>query len=150
MTASSPARRSRAGIDTWTGTWTVVTDFARLFMVPNMAHCGGGAATNSFAGNELSAITDWVEKGLAPDRIVAANTNTASPYPTGGLFDPRIATNFPTGGTRPLCVYPKTSAYKGHGMTNDAANFACVDPQFGPSGDHDFDDDDDGHGGGKQ
>jgi hypothetical protein len=42
------------------------TDFARLFMVPNMAHCSGGAATNSFAANELSAITDWVEKGIRP------------------------------------------------------------------------------------
>lgn len=122
------------------------TDFARLFMVPNMAHCGGGAATNSFAANELSAITDWVEKGIAPERIVAANTNTASPYPTGGLFDPRIAMNFPTGGTRPLCVYPRIPAYTGHGMTNDAANFACIDPQFRPGGDHDFDDDDDGRG----
>jgi hypothetical protein len=126
------------------------TDFARLFMVPNMAHCGGGAATNSFATNELSAITDWVEKGIAPDRIVAANTNTASPYPAGAPFDPRVAMNFPTGGTRPLCVYPKIPAYQGHGMTNDAANFACVDPQFEPGGDHDFDDNDGGHGDGPQ
>jgi Tannase and feruloyl esterase len=120
------------------------TEFARLFMVPNMAHCGGGAATTSFAGNELKAITDWVENGIAPERIVAANTNTASPYPTGGVFDPRIAQNFPTGGTRPLCVYPKIPAYKGSGLTSDAANFACVDPGFRPGGDHDFNDDDDG------
>ena len=119
------------------------TEFARLFMVPNMAHCGGGAATASFATNELSAITDWVERGIAPERIVAANTNTASPYPTGGLFNPQIAMNFPTGGTRPLCVYPKIPSYKGHGMTNDAANFACIDP---PGVDHDFHDDDDDRG----
>jgi hypothetical protein len=118
-------------------------DFARLFMVPNMAHCGGGATTTDFAKNELKAITDWVEKGIAPERIVAANTNTASPYPVGGLFDPRIAMSFPTGGTRPLCAYPKISTYKGSGMTNDAANFACLDPQFRPGGDHDFNDDDD-------
>jgi Tannase and feruloyl esterase len=126
------------------------TDFARLFMVPNMAHCGGGAATSNFSPNELSAITDWVEKGIAPERIVAANTNTASPYPAGAPFDPRVAANFPTGGTRPLCVYPKTSAYSGHGMTNNAANFVCVDPQFAPGGDHDFDDNDDGHGDGRR
>ncbi|MHC2371008.1 hypothetical protein ACVIQT_005656 [Bradyrhizobium diazoefficiens] len=85
------------------------TDFARLFMVPNMAHCGGGAATASFAQNEVKAITDWVEKGIAPERIVATNTNATSPYPTGGLFDPRIAMNFPASGTRPLCVYPDCS-----------------------------------------
>jgi feruloyl esterase len=121
-------------------------DFARLFMVPNMAHCGGGAATTNFAENQLKAITDWVEKDIAPDRIVAANTNNASPYPTGGLFDPRVAMYFPTGGTRPLCPYPRIPAYKGSGMTNDATNFACVDPQFKPGGDHDFHDDDDGRG----
>ncbi len=122
------------------------TDFARLFMVPNMAHCGGGAATTSFATEELTAITNWVEKGIAPERIVATNTNATSPYPTGGLFDPRIAANFPAGGTRPLCVYPKIPAYKGHGMTNDAGNFACVDPQFRAGSEHDFHDDDDGRG----
>jgi feruloyl esterase len=115
-------------------------------MVPNMAHCGGGAATASFAGNELKAITDWVENGTAPERIVATNTNATSPYPAGGLFDPRVAMNFPASGTRPLCVYPKIAAYKGSGMTNDAGNFACVDPGFSRGGDHDFHDDDDGRG----
>jgi Tannase and feruloyl esterase len=122
------------------------TDFARLFMVPNMAHCGGGPATNDFAVNELNAITAWVEKGVAPDRIVAANHNTSSPFVSNyGLFDPRIASNFPAGGTRPLCVYPRISKYKGAGLTNDAANFVCVDPGFHPhEGDHDFDDDGDG------
>ena len=50
-------------------------DFARLFMVPNMAHCGGGPATNDFAVNELNALTTWVESGTAPDRIIASNHN---------------------------------------------------------------------------
>ena len=122
------------------------TDFARLFMVPNMAHCGGGPATNDFAGNELDAITAWVERGVAPDRIVAANHNTSSPFvSTNGLFDPRVASNFPANGTRPLCAYPRIPRYKGSGATNDAGNFVCVDPGFHfHAGDHDFDDDDDG------
>jgi tannase/feruloyl esterase len=116
------------------------SDFARLFMVPNMAHCGGGPATNDFAVNELNAITAWVESGHAPERIVAANHNTSSPFPsTGGLFDPQIATHFPANGTRPLCVFPKIAKYKGSGMTNDAANFLCVDPGEG----HDTGDGDD-------
>ncbi|SRR5579883_274499 len=115
------------------------SDFARLFMVPNMAHCGGGPATNDFAVNELNAVTAWVEDGVAPDRIVAANHNTSSPFPsTGGLFDPQIAAHFPAGGTRPLCPYPKFAKYKGAGMTNDAANFLCIEPQG-----HDSDDDGD-------
>jgi len=104
-------------------------DFARLFLIPNMAHCGGGPATNSFNANMLSAITNWVENEQPPDRIIAANTNTTSPFPSGGIFDPRVARNFPTGGTRPLCPYPQQTRYKGTGATNDAANFACVYPR---------------------
>jgi hypothetical protein len=98
-----------------------------LFMVPNMAHCGGGPGTTSFSANMLDAITQWVEQGSAPERIVASNTDTVSPFPSGGLFDPRVAQNFPTGGTRPLCAYPRQARYLGSGATNDAANFECVD-----------------------
>jgi len=122
------------------------SDFARLFMVPNMAHCGGGPATSDFAVNELNAITSWVEDGHAPDRIVAANHNTSSPFPaTGGLFDPRIATNFPANGTRPLCAFPKIAKYKGSGLTNDATNFLCVDPDEGHGHDDHHDHDDHGN-----
>ncbi len=103
-------------------------DFARLYMVPNMAHCGGGPATNSFDPNLLAALTAWVESGVAPDRIIAANTNTSSPFPSGPPFDPRVAQNFPTGGTRPLCPFPQQSRYSGSGATNNAANFVCVNP----------------------
>ena len=118
-------------------------DFARLFMIPNMAHCGGGPATNDFAVNELNAITAWVENGAAPEQIIAANHNTSSPFPSFGLFDPRVASNFPTGGTRPLCPYPQTTKYKGSGATNNAANFNCVrhDDRF----DIEDDDDEDGN-----
>lgn len=106
-------------------------DFARLFMIPNMAHCGGGPATTSFSANLLAAITAWVEKGVAPNAIIAANTNTSSPFPSGAPFDPRVALNFPTGGTRPICAYPMQTRYKGTGATNDAANFVCVRPGGG-------------------
>lgn len=104
-------------------------DFARLFMVPNMAHCGGGPATDKFSTNLLTAITDWVEHGRPPQKIIAANTNTASPFPAGAPFDPRVAQNFPTGGTRPICAFPRQARYKGMGATNDAANFICVPPR---------------------
>ncbi|MGA9034902.1 MAG: tannase/feruloyl esterase family alpha/beta hydrolase, partial [Pseudolabrys sp.] len=122
--------------------------FARLFMVPNMAHCGGGPATNDFAVNELNAITAWVENGMAPDQIIAANHNTSSPFPSTAPFDPRVASNFPTGGTRPLCPYPQTTKYKGSGLTNNAANFVCVrhDERLDADDDDDDDDENDQHG----
>lgn len=77
----------------------------RLFTVPGMLHCGGGEATDRF--EMLDAITDWVEHGKAPDRILA----------TGKAFP---------GVTRPLCPYPKVARYTG-GDANDAASFACAD-----------------------
>ncbi len=45
-------------------------DFFRLFMVPGMAHCRGGVATDAFDG--MSAIVNWVENGAAPDSIAAS------------------------------------------------------------------------------
>jgi feruloyl esterase len=120
--------------------------FARLYLVPNMAHCSGGPATTSFAGNLLTAITDWVERHQAPTTIIAANTNTSSPFPADGIFDPRVAANFPTGGTRPLCPYPQTTRYKGTGPTNVASSFVCVPPNGGDHRDDGRDDDDDDDG----
>src|ERR1022692_3133021 len=35
-------------------------DFARLFLVPGMGHCGGGEGPNSF--DSVSALEQWVEK----------------------------------------------------------------------------------------
>lgn len=105
--------------------------FVRLFMVPNMAHCGGGPATSDFASNTLTAITNWVENGVAPAQIVAANHNTSSPFTAAGidpnhLFAPGVTTNFPTNGTRPICPYPQQTRYNGSGATNDAASFFCA------------------------
>ncbi|HEY2113870.1 MAG TPA: tannase/feruloyl esterase family alpha/beta hydrolase, partial [Candidatus Angelobacter sp.] len=54
--------------------------FMRLFMVPGMQHCGGGPGANSFgqfaaagdADHDLSlALERWVEKGIAPDKLIA-------------------------------------------------------------------------------
>jgi len=72
-----------------------------------MAHCNGGPATDQF--DAFGALVDWVEKGSAPDRIIA-KAGANSPWP---------------GRTRPLCPYPETSHYKGSGNIEDAANFVC-------------------------
>lgn len=81
------------------------SDFARLFLIPGMGHCQGGAATDSWDG--LGALVDWVEKGQAPERIVAKGTT---------VFPKR---------SRPLCAWPKYAHYQGSGDVEDAANFVC-------------------------
>jgi feruloyl esterase len=83
--------------------------FARLFLVPGMAHCAGGPATDQF--DVVSALDAWVERGAAPDRIVATARQTPDvPWP---------------GRKRPLCVYPAVATYKGAGDVEDAASFEC-------------------------
>jgi hypothetical protein len=99
-------------------------DFYRLYMAPGLGHCGGGPGPNPFsmtgaegdADHDLAvALQRWVEKGVAPDRIIAAKFVDNDPAR-------------PVQMTRPLCVYPKSAKYKGTGDTNDAGNFICADP----------------------
>jgi hypothetical protein len=82
-------------------------EFVRLFAVPGMNHCAGGPATDQF--DAFGALVGWVEKGAAPERIVAT-AGSATPWP---------------GRTRPLCVWPRIARYKGSGNLEDAANFVC-------------------------
>jgi feruloyl esterase len=82
-----------------------VDSWSRIYFVPGMGHCQGGSATlDRF--DMLSAIVDWVEKGVAPDRVIA----------TGAAFPGR---------SRPLCPYPQHAEYKGQGDPNAASNFVC-------------------------
>ena len=84
-------------------------DWLRLFMVPGMAHCGGGPGPNQF--NAPAALERWRESGVAPGQIVASRVN-----------------NNRLDMTRPLCPYPQVAVYSGVGSTNDAENFACKAP----------------------
>ena len=43
--------------------------YARLFMVPGMYHCSGGPGPNVF--DALTPLVTWVERGTAPETIVA-------------------------------------------------------------------------------
>ena len=82
-----------------------VSSWSRLFLVPGMGHCGGGSATlDRF--DMVTAIVNWVEKGQAPDSVIA----------TGAAFKGR---------SRPLCPYPQYAQYSGKGDPNEAANFTC-------------------------
>ena len=48
-------------------------DFFRLFMIPGMDHCSGGAG--AFAIDYLSYMEAWVEQGHAPDKLIGAHIN---------------------------------------------------------------------------
>lgn len=101
------------------------SDFYRVFMVPGMAHCSGGAGPNAFGNGTVNgpvidadhdlvkALERWVEQGIAPQRIIATHyvNNTAA---QGVAFQ------------RPLCPYPERGEYAGSGDPNDASNFQCI------------------------
>jgi feruloyl esterase len=93
-------------LDTMGGT-EKVQSFYRLFMVPGMAHCGGGDGTSDF--DMLAALEQWKEHGKAPAQVPASRVRD-------GKVDR----------TRPLCPYPQVAKYKGTGSTDDAANFVCA------------------------
>jgi feruloyl esterase len=104
-------------VEQFIGSREKTESFFRLFMVPGMAHCGGGPGPNFFGGygppaplssqikndaehDILNAVVEWVEKGVAPDYLIAAHL-------TDGHIDR----------TRPICPYPKVARWNGSLMT---------------------------------
>jgi feruloyl esterase len=80
-------------------------DWSRLFLVPGMGHCGGGARTlDQF--DMLTAVVDWVESGQAPDRVIATGKSMA-------------------GESRPLCPFPQHAHFASRGDARDAASHEC-------------------------
>jgi feruloyl esterase len=80
-------------------------DWMRLFMVPGMAHCGGGPGVNNI--DTISALEQWVEKGVAPSVLMGTGAQ---------------------GMTRPACAYPQYPEYNGTGDIKDASNWSCKTP----------------------
>ena len=101
-----------------------IQDFHRLFMAPEVGHCGGGTGPSAIGGgftepakaqrvpesHVVSALARWVEQGVAPDAIVATR------YAADGTSITR---------QRPVCAYPRAAVYRG-GDVNAAASFQCV------------------------
>jgi hypothetical protein len=97
--------------------------FVRLYVVPEMGHCGGGpvpefgvrVVPQADSTHSMSAALEhWVEHGVAPGAIVAAQYRVDED-PSSGIVR-----------TRPLCPYPTESAWSGHGSRDAAANYRCA------------------------
>jgi hypothetical protein len=79
--------------------------FLKLYLVPGMAHCGGG--TGHANVDWLSPLVNWVENGVAPHAIVGSRTQSG------------VTT------TRPHCPYPQEAVLTG-GNDADAASYTCM------------------------
>lgn len=108
---------------------TDINRSVRLFLLPGVGHCFVDARTlepalnapfpsASIVAGEMSgvfpdrlfdALVDWVERGKAPERIIASQD----------LGKGRAR-------SRPLCAFPKVARWTGRGSTDEAANFDCV------------------------
>jgi len=88
------------------GNGTAFTEeYTRLYMMPGMGHCRGGAGPDQ--ADFISSLVDWVENDQAPEQIIASKGD-------GSM-------------TRPLCPHPEVAVYR-RGDTNDAESFRCEAP----------------------
>jgi pimeloyl-ACP methyl ester carboxylesterase len=81
-------------------------EYFRMFMMPGVLHCAGGPGPDT--ADWPSVIDDWVEKGQAPERVIARKMAGAT-----------------VSRTRPLCVYPQRAVYNGAGSIDDEKSFTC-------------------------
>ncbi len=96
------------------------SDFARFFRVPGMAHCAGGPSTDQF--DMLTALVEWVERGEAPDRVVASARGAGEP-PQG---NPDVPSSWSPDRSRPLCPYPEVARLKAGATDLETADsFEC-------------------------
>jgi feruloyl esterase len=94
-------------------------NFARFYRVPGMTHCSDGPATDQF--DMLTPLVNWVEKGQAPDSVVAS---ARGPGNAAGA-NASVPAGWSATRTRPLCAYPKVARYKGSGDIESADSFSC-------------------------
>ena len=98
------------GVEKLMGGRTQTQDFFRLFLIPGVHHCAGGPGFSDF--DALTLLENWVEKGQAPDVMMASRK-------VSGV----------TERTRPIYPYPLLARYSGSGDARQAASFEPFDPK---------------------
>ncbi len=88
-------------------------EFYRLFMMPGVGHCQGGPGADTV--DYLTYLENWVEKGEAPESMLAGH------YEDGKRTF-----------TRPLFPYPDVARFKGKGDSKDATNWKRVTQPLSP------------------
>ncbi|MFF4250719.1 tannase/feruloyl esterase family alpha/beta hydrolase [Streptomyces sp. NPDC001663] len=87
--------------------------FAKLYLFPGVAHCGGGEGPNTF--DVLTPVMAWTETATRPGKIIASKI-----------------TNDTVTRTRPVFPYPQVARYDGTGSVDDASNFVAHTPHTKP------------------
>ena len=85
-------------------------DYARLFLLPGAAHCGGGPGPDRV--DWVDTLEQWVELGRAPTTVRATKVDAR-----GNVLR-----------ERPICAYPEAARFGGSGGPDPATSYACVAP----------------------
>src|SRR5215831_16225176 len=93
-----------------------VDQFIRFFVTPGVNHPGNGVMKDGKAVpakvDLLGALDAWVDSGKAPDTLMQVSQEEKAPFEA-------IA-------SRPMCRYPLSPRYDGHGDPSQAASFTCA------------------------
>ena len=87
------------------GGLSATEQFAKLFLLPGVAHCGGGQGPSNM--DAVTAITDWVTKGDSPSSLLTSLTDS-----TGTVT-----------ATRPVYAYPDIAVDTTGGSIYSAASY---------------------------
>ncbi len=111
------ASRSYDGVAARSGGVEQTRDFYRLFLAPN------GQSGDTFKGEWLAALEEWVQRGRAPNVVLVEHTpapNTQVQRPAGVVFQPPF-------GVRTVCAYPMVAMTIAQG-TETPEQYLCVTP----------------------
>jgi len=107
-----------------------MAEFTRFYRIPGMGHCRGGTGPHDATDKMLEALIDWVEKGQAPQEIIAHRGDRAEflfAHASTGTGS-GIAVPLSVGSARDflICPYPQRSVFNGKaGGEMDAKNWSC-------------------------
>ena len=96
-----------------------VDRFAKLYLFPGVAHCGGGEGPDTV--DLLTPLMAWVEGGTPAAEVVASKVVNGS-----------------VKRTRPVFPFPTVARYIGSGSIDDAANFTAYTPRHESGPDYDW------------
>jgi Tannase and feruloyl esterase len=93
-----------------------VDQFVRFYVTPGVNHAGNGVMSDGKAVpaklDTLGVLDAWVDAGKAPDTLMQVSQEEQAPFKTTA--------------SRPMCRYPLSPRYDGHGDPKEAASFTCA------------------------